>query len=96
MKQHEHRPELAGTLWMYHFPPTPVTILWEDGSHATWEHAFWRREADFVVVYTEHCGYFTLFAPGPEDALSGQEGPRPLTESEQAEYDAWHRARASS
>ena len=88
-----HTPELAGTLWMYHFPDEPVRIEWEDGSFAQWQSAFWCKEYEFTVVYTEHCMYHVLLL-SEDDKVIGQEGPRTLSKDEQREYDRWHEREA--
>lgn len=55
----EHTPELDGKLTGDEFDG-PVTIVFDDYSNATFQHAFAKREGKdgkYLVVYTEHCGY---------------------------------------
>jgi hypothetical protein len=58
----DHKPELQGHLTANDFGEGHVTIWTADGE-ATCRFccAFYREEGDFIVVYTEHAGYFVFF-----------------------------------
>jgi hypothetical protein len=51
------QPEWAGKLQVGDFKRELVSILFEDNSRCDFEYAFYRYENDWLVVYTEHCGY---------------------------------------
>ena len=38
----------------------PVVVQFEDGSECKFYNAFYRRENNRIVVYTEHCGYHSF------------------------------------
>lgn len=59
----EHKPELAGTLKAGDFDGE-VILTFEDGSLVHFQYAFARQEGEFLVVYTEHCGYHAFFYKG--------------------------------
>jgi hypothetical protein len=51
-------PELYGSLSAGDFDSEDIVYVeFEDGSSCRFLYAFWRREAEWKVVYTEHCGY---------------------------------------
>ena len=65
----DHVPELATRareLTAYDFDPNDcVELTFEDDSYVVFNGAFALREGpddEFIVVYTEHCGYITFFA----------------------------------
>jgi hypothetical protein len=66
MKQNwQHVPELAGRLDAFSFPDRDdgtVVLTFEDGSVVVFQHAFTCMEGEWVVVYTEHCGYHAFLA----------------------------------
>lgn len=65
-------PALWGQLGAKHFPSTPVTIKFEDGSYCKFEQSFFCMEGDRYVVYTEHCGYHS-FPLCIKDDIEGEE-----------------------
>lgn len=85
-------PELLGKLSAYHFPGTHVEIviadLGSDYLHVEaachYRRAFWCREGNWIVVYSEHSGYHA-FAWAEDLDVQGQEGPN--TENERAESE---------
>lgn len=87
MVNHEHTPELAGTLTAYHFPSTKVSVWFGDvdialEGYVTFNDAFWQIEGEWTVVYTEHFGYH-VYRTVSTIEIDGQEGPEQLTESVQ-------------
>ena len=51
------QPEWAGKIDAKDFTRKSVCILFDDNSRCDFEFAFYRHEGDWLVVYTEHCGY---------------------------------------
>lgn len=52
------KPELEGSLTVKDFPhEASVTVVLSDGSTCRFRNAFYHREGEWVVVYTEHVGY---------------------------------------
>ena len=82
MRNHKHTPELAGTLTAYNFPGAPVSLYLGDRDipvvegYVTFNNAFWRYEDvdKWIVVYTEHLGYFVFIAENVID-FHGQKEP---------------------
>lgn len=74
LKVFQHVPELLGYLTVYDFGATSVEIKFEDGSNIFFKYAFYRRENDFIVVYTEHCDYHIFQLTG-DDKIIGEEWP---------------------
>ena len=74
----EHVPSLSG-MTAYHFPSTSVSLYLGDldsaiEGYATFNNAFWCEEDEFIVVYTEHLGYF-VFRTSDVIHFDGQEFP---------------------
>lgn len=86
-----HTPRLLGKLTAYHFPGTSVDVVLRDHgdempeSRATYGSAFWQREDDYIVIYTEHSGYHAWYASG-ELQVGGQEGPNQDGDQKYAEH----------
>ena len=82
MMNFKHTPELAGTLTAYDFPDTSVSMYLGDNvdptmeGYVTFNNAFWRYEDMYrwIVVYTEHLGYFVFRMENVID-FGGQEEP---------------------
>lgn len=91
MRNHNHTPELEGTLTAYHFPSTSVSLWLGDDiataeGYVTFNDAFWQVEGGWTVVYTEHFGYH-IYRKVSVIEVGGQEGPDQLTKSVQAMLD---------
>ena len=55
-------PEWEGLLNAFDFPTNSLALViqFDDGSECKFFYAFYRREGDRLVVYTEHCGYHSF------------------------------------
>ena len=54
-------PEWNGLVDVYDFSDDDYLVIqFEDGSECKFFDAFYRREEDRLVVYTEHCGYHSF------------------------------------
>lgn len=42
------------------FPLDSVDLKFEDNSTCHFNYAFYQIEGNYLVVYTEHCGYFAF------------------------------------
>jgi len=85
----DYTPALSERWTAHKFPGTPVTVYLGEkpetvhlGSKsdqtyegfATFENAFWVREENYTVIYTEHLGYFVFFTDTVLE-VKGQQGP---------------------
>lgn len=57
MSHYGPKPELLGRLTAEDFPQQPVHVTFADNSIVRLRYAFYRREGEWLAVYSEHCGY---------------------------------------
>ena len=65
MSYHGPKPGLDN-LTVVDFPQQPVHVTFADNSIVRLRNAFYRREGEWLAVYSEHCGYHMFPMPSVE------------------------------